>query len=154
MKLSCYFSKLCTNIYPCLHIGNNSPKPLHRVLLNTVLVSEIYQGWDLGKGPHHAGPRVSCILFGECPSLLTKQVGRNDTTVPLTQNASIFWGKECKIATALKIYVLVYTRKGLLRQPLGIFGLRYMHFHCLGLSSCYHSNFPYTSEKNTDGEMQ
>lgn len=88
-------------------------------------------------------PGVQCFLYEECLSLLTKQVDLNETAVPLTQKASIFLGKEHKIANALKIYILVAHR-----QLLAIFGLSYVHFHCFGLSSCYHSNFPvYIREK-------
>ena len=58
-------------------------------------------------------PGVQCFLYGECLNLLTKQVGLSNTVVPLTQKASIFGAKKHKIANALKIYFLFYTRKGL-----------------------------------------
>lgn len=97
-------------------------------------------------------PRVSCFLYEE--NLLTKQMDLNDTVVPFMQKASIFWGKESKVPNALKIYILFYKKRVAHRQVLANFGLSYMHFHCFDLFSCCHSNFPYTAEKNTDGEIQ
>lgn len=112
-KLSCYFSKVYTNIYPCLCHLQDLPvmyqqhqAPKHSPSQHRASVGDLpwaHGAVTLLNGHVTLDPGVQCFLQEECPNLLTKQVDLSDTEVLLTQKASIFWGKECKIANALKI---------------------------------------------------
>lgn len=60
--------------------------------------------------------KTRAFLYEGSLSLLTKRVDLNDTVEPLMQKVDGSGGKERKVATALKIHILFYTRKGLLPE--------------------------------------